>query len=66
MAEVIYDVTCESCGQRWQQTSAREGDAAACLFCGSEGRLHLGPTPPETGTVARVEVSLGVGRQNWY
>jgi hypothetical protein len=62
---VIYEVTCEACGQRWQQTKALEGELSACLFCGSEGRLRLGPAPLDAGRTSHVEVVLEAGRQRW-
>lgn len=62
---VIYDVTCEACGQRWQRTKALEGEPAACLFCGNEGRFRLGPAPPDAGRVGHVEVVLEIARQRW-
>lgn len=62
---MIYDITCEVCGQRWQRTSAREGERAACLFCGHEGKLRLGPPPAETARIGHVEVVLEAGRQRW-
>lgn len=55
---MIYSITCGLCGQIWQQTTASEGQVAECLFCGSRGRLCMGPLPPEFEGVPHVEVRL--------
>lgn len=65
-AALIYGITCALCGQRWQQRAARPNEALQCPFCGTLGRLKLGPLPPEPKPDAHVEAWLDSGRREWY
>ncbi len=38
----VYIVTCGTCGQTWERTHARMGDASECVFCGVHGWIRLG------------------------
>lgn len=43
MGTVIVVVTCDLCGQSWHRGVAIAEQLMECVFCGSQGRLHLGP-----------------------
>jgi len=52
VAAIIVVVTCEVCGQSWQRRNATPEQAVECVFCGSRGRLQLGPVQSDrTGTL---------------
>jgi Zn ribbon nucleic-acid-binding protein len=54
----VYVVTCGTCGQTWQRTTARTGDASECVFCGAHGWIRLGPSSTEDETRQRIEAWL--------
>ncbi len=47
MGTVIVEVTCELCGQSWHRKGAKDEQLLECVFCGSLGRLRLGPMPSD-------------------
>ena len=56
--QTVYVVTCGTCGQTWQRTAARTGDASECVFCGAHGWIRLGPSSTEDETRQRIEAWL--------
>jgi hypothetical protein len=54
----IYIVTCGTCGQTWQRTHARMGDASECVFCGARGWIRLGPPSAEEQDQQRIHAWL--------
>jgi len=54
----IYIVTCGRCGQTWQRTSARMGDASECVFCGAHGWIRLGSPGAEEQDQQRIQAWL--------
>lgn len=60
----VYKITCTLCGQSWQQSEARSGESVQCLFCGSRGRLQVGPRCPDGA--AHIEARLECSDRPWY
>jgi len=54
----MYIVTCATCGQTWQRTSARMGDASECVFCGAPGWIRLGSPSTEEQDQQRIQAWL--------
>jgi len=54
----VYVVTCGTCGQTWQCTTARTGDASECVFCGARGWIRLGPSSTEDEARQRIQAWL--------
>jgi hypothetical protein len=54
----VYVVTCGTCGQTWQRTTARTGDASERVFCGTHGWIRLGPSSTDDGVRQRIEARL--------
>jgi uncharacterized Zn finger protein len=62
VGSVIIQVTCELCGQSWQRKEATSEQFVECIFCGSVGRLALGPVPPERDRARHVMAWLRCDR----
>ena len=47
--QMIYVITCGTCGQTWQRVTAQDGQVIGCIFCGCHGPLRLGVAPSDGG-----------------
>ncbi|HEV8308285.1 MAG TPA: hypothetical protein VGW35_11505 [Methylomirabilota bacterium] len=58
MDTLIVVVTCELCGQSWQRRTVSPEQVLECIFCGSRGRLSIGPVQADLNGVQHAEARL--------
>jgi hypothetical protein len=57
-ALVVVVVTCERCGHSWQRRTVAAEQVLDCIFCGSRGRLSLGPVQVDPNGTQHAEAWL--------